>query len=139
MGTKLVGYVINMFFIVVCFVHILKVIYLTAFPAFPETRMYGRQLKDMEFPLAFIICVSKEGVSNDYQVSCHSCHTSCHTLTIRAWDTKMRRTSSLVRASSTSFIMAGLDILRMDPRMAPSKVFIQKKYFHQIFLIRNFG
>ena len=64
---KLLSYTINAFFIFVCFVHIIKVIYLSANPEFAETKMYGKQLKDIEFPIAFILCVSQENFSQNFK------------------------------------------------------------------------
>ena len=64
---KLLSYTINAFFIFVCSVHIIKVIYLSANPEFAETKMYGKQLKDIEFPIAFIFCVSQKNLSQTYK------------------------------------------------------------------------
>ena len=64
---KLLSYTINTFFIIVCVMHIVKVIFMSANPEFAETKMYGKQLKDSDFPLAFIICVRQENFSDTYQ------------------------------------------------------------------------
>ena len=64
---KILGYAINTFFIIVCFMHIVKVIYMSASPEFAETKIYGKQLKDIEFPIAFILCVSEENFSQKYE------------------------------------------------------------------------
>ena len=64
---KLLSYTINIFFIIVCFVHIVKVMFMSAYPEFAQTKMYGRQLKDSDFPLAFIICVRQENISDTFR------------------------------------------------------------------------
>ena len=64
---KLLGYAINTFFIIICFVHVVKVIFMSAIPEFPETKMYGKQLKDIEFPIAFILCVTPDDLSEKYK------------------------------------------------------------------------
>ena len=64
---KILGYAINTIFIIVCFVHIVKVIYMSANPEFADTIIYGKQLKDIEFPIAFILCVSEENFSQKYK------------------------------------------------------------------------
>lgn len=40
---------------------------MSASPEFAETKIYTKQLKDIEFPIAFILCFSEEKFSQTYK------------------------------------------------------------------------
>ena len=56
---------INVIFIVGCLVHIGLNLYFILYPPLPETKVYQVDLKDIDFPLAFKICVTERDNSTD--------------------------------------------------------------------------
>ena len=67
---------INVIFIVGCLVHIGLNLYFILYPPLPEIKVYQVDLKDIDFPLAFKVCVTERdnstgryerlGYKNDY-------------------------------------------------------------------------
>ena len=65
---KILGYVVNFIFVLICCVHVGVVVYIFINPPNPEIKVYEKLLKDIEFPVAFILCVDKiKNSSREYQ------------------------------------------------------------------------
>ena len=65
---KILDYVLNFLFIVICCVHVGIIVYIFINPPNPEIKVYEQELKDIEFPVALILCVDKiENSSQEYQ------------------------------------------------------------------------
>ena len=65
---KILGYVVNFIFVLICCVHVGVVVYIFINPPNPEIKVYEKLLKDIEFPVAFILCVDKiKNSSQEYQ------------------------------------------------------------------------
>ena len=65
---KILDYVLNFLFVAICCVHVGIIVYIFINPPIPEIKVYEQELKDIEFPVAFILCVDKiENSSQAYQ------------------------------------------------------------------------
>ena len=53
--TKLV-YLVNLFFAIVCIIHVTQTLYSMIYPLHPEIRVYEKALKEVSFPILFKIC-----------------------------------------------------------------------------------
>ena len=56
---KILDYVLNFLFVAICCVHVGIIVYIFINPPTPEIKVYEQELKDIEFPVAFILCVDK--------------------------------------------------------------------------------
>ena len=54
-------YFINFIFTLSCIVQVVKISQNQVSPPNPDIKIYQRELKDLEFPLAFIVCVHDSG------------------------------------------------------------------------------
>ena len=65
---KSIPKIVNLIFAIVFFIHIAIIGYRRAYPENPSVRVYDKDLKDIEFPLSFKICVREQyGVLQRYQ------------------------------------------------------------------------
>ena len=65
---KSIPKIVNLIFAIVFFIHIAIVGYRRAYPENPSVRVYDKDLKDIEFPLSFKICVREQNdVKQRYQ------------------------------------------------------------------------
>ena len=65
---KILDYVLNFLFIAICCVHVGIIVYIFINPPNPDIKVYEQELKDIEFPVALILCVDKmNNSSQEYQ------------------------------------------------------------------------
>ena len=64
---KSIPKIVNLIFAIVFFKHITIIGYLRAYPDNPSVRVYDKDLKDIEFPLSFKICLRELNRDLRYQ------------------------------------------------------------------------
>ena len=59
---------LNLVFVVVFIVHITTIVYQDLYPSNPNIKTYSKDLKDIEFPISFKLCVGeRENASKKFQ------------------------------------------------------------------------
>ena len=56
---KLANYIMNLVLITACFVHLCYLGYYVLYPEYPTIAVYEKDLKDIDFPLSFRLCVNE--------------------------------------------------------------------------------
>ena len=65
---KILDYVLNFLFIAICCVHVGIIVFIFINRCNPDIKVYEQELKDIEFPVAIILCVDKiENSSQEYK------------------------------------------------------------------------
>ena len=45
-------------------IHIIHLVYLTLYPELPDIKNYNKELKDIDFPVSFMICIDEQNSSS---------------------------------------------------------------------------
>ena len=59
--------ILNIVFVIICFIHLMFIFYNNSNPAIPEIILHNRNIKDVDMPLSFIFCLGNTNSEVDYE------------------------------------------------------------------------
>ena len=64
---KILPYIVNTIFVLICFIHVSTIISKSINPEETSSRVYKKNVQEIEFPLEFLLCVNQENEKEKYR------------------------------------------------------------------------